>query len=610
MEETAPKFYKSSGKVSFLILTPLLGVSIFVSFFMSLVLLICDTFNFYYFIFIPFLVALPVFGMLFVTLHFGTCRNRIFGVICGLLCMSVFYFGFWTFGYLANVVQEGPEAVKYMEEKAGTGGVIGYIIYRCKTNVVSDDTYNNDKPQEPDGADIFGSIMFYSLEFLLLFGAAIAMGLTLPSRVFYESAKKWASSKEIRFAPHELARTLEAIRNNNWSEFMTIPKMPKIGNNQMASFLSLKIEYLKNSKTEPIYVTLAGGNMSKDPVAKAEGAKGLSTAFIKKQQIAKEYLPALSQAFPEIGLNIAAPPPSPPTAENTASATPAQETIQSNTTMAQNSVTPAAPAVSQPKYSSGFKGLLEQLGVSQPEFTGPDFREQAALASQQVLRSSGDIVSPTDINRSLCIPVDENEKIPTNEVSGINYWGFLLFFLGFLGGAVLLAIGEDKPDPIKTPLTISGGVILISGITGFFLSLVWRKLRAPSRLLNRTNSLFDRYTNQKKEVLRIEDPQTYNVHKRTPEDVVYCLFDQQNSRLLMEGCNYRYIVKGEDVTKLEPMESGQVVSIHLSYKIKETELPLVIYKASAGGTVLNPLFTMNAAKSFTKKIKKALNLEN
>lgn len=603
MEEKSPVFYKPTGKVSFLKFLPLVVLSCFTAIFMAVVLLICDSFNFYYFIFVPLIVAAPVYGMLFLSIHFGACRNRIIAILCAIICILVYYTGYWTFSYGINIVAEGPEAVKYMEKVAGAKGVIGYFIYRCKTNIVTDDTFKKDKKQ-PEFSDSVESYIFYSAELLLLLGLAITMGITLPARIYFEKEKNWASATEIRLIPQELGKALEAIRNNNWRTFSTIPKLPKIGNNNaFNAFLSLKFEYLKNSPDTPVYVTLTGANMGKNPVAKAEGAKGLTKAFIRQLMIEEQFYPELALVFPELELGIE------PAAASASASITGQPLTQMSAAETENASATAPISPSRPKYSAGFAGLMEKIGIKQPEFIGPDFRNNAVESSKLIIRKAGNMAAPTDMHASLCIPVPEDEKIDPGEVSGINFLALFLFLVCFLGGMVLLIFSEDKTGSTKPEILIPGLIVLVASFALLFYGLGWRQFRAKHKLLNRANSLFDSFANQKKELLRIESPQSYHIHKRIPEDVVCCLYDQQNSRLLLEGCNYRYIIKGEDLTRIEPLESGQVVSIHLAYKIQDQELGLIIYKQSTGGTILNPLLTMNAAKSFVKKIRQTLNIK-
>jgi uncharacterized membrane protein len=82
--------YKSSGKISLVRFLPLLMFSILVSIIMAIVLLFLEA-DFLYICFTPFLVSLPVFGVLFLLIHFGRCRNSIVGALAGLILTIQLY---------------------------------------------------------------------------------------------------------------------------------------------------------------------------------------------------------------------------------------------------------------------------------------------------------------------------------------------------------------------------------------------------------------------------------------------------------------------------------------------------------------------------------------
>jgi hypothetical protein len=600
---TRVKYYRPSGKVSLHRFIPLFLAGSVVAVGMAFVLLLAEA-DCYYFIFTPLVLSIPVFAFVYLLIRKGRCRLRWLAIMAGLFLVLLFYIGYWQLSYMAYifvVFEEEPENAPLL---FNFKNLWIYFQLKCETSIIS--TTPGIEPTEPDASDSIASYIFYSVEFLMFLFGGIFGSNYFGQRVFYEKKKKWASSKEVRFRPSDLGEVVKIFANQKWQQLAGLPKMAKTKGSEITSYVTFQIEYLKDDLEEPLYLSLKSMGLKKTDLLrslKKFKASSFGRYIFQQIEFPSSCLATIGQGLPELGL-----------AEIDASVLGDKDIVEGIEIDIEEAAGAAEATSSERKvvYSSGFKGWLEKKGIGAPRIEGPDFREKAAEVSETILKQS-QVNEITITETSLCINVADEERCTPKEL--IKYENFIaVMFLAFLflGFAILLTsaiIAEKVPEgserPYEVAMSIGLGIALLC-IPFILCSPLLLKRHMKKKLLNRTGALFNIATSKKMKVFRLEDSQTYHINKKSPDDICLCLFDQQQRRVLIEGCGHRYVVRGEDVVRLDPLESGAKAAIELVYKIGGEQLAIVLYREHAAKLVLNPLLTMYSAKRLLRKFKDTL----
>jgi hypothetical protein len=429
--------------------------------------------------------------------------------------------------------------------------------------------------------------LFYGLELLLIPGAGFLAGRNHGGRVFYENLGRWSSALELRFAGSEFATVRDTVLSSDWTPLSKLARLPKLGGGGAgSSFVMLKLEYLPGEYDQPVYLTISGTNLGKNPAAKAAGAKGLagiSKTFIRQHEVSA----SIAQALPELAAAIGKP----------ASA--------------------IAPSAASPeRRPSVLRGALEKAGIV-GKAGGPDFRENAAKASQAVVASSPRVFSPADLNRSLCLPSDSS---PARKLKSAALFDLKLIIPAaalMITGGILAAANEAPKDSEQSVHAKGNPVALAAGATMFVLGGIGfagvliggstlRKRVLMRQLCRRPGALFGAETGGKTMLLRMEDAHKFHLMKSTPQDIGICLFDASRRRLLIEGICYRYVVCGGDVTKLALLDSGTATTLQLNYHIGTEELALALSTTGLGRQAFlhSPLFMWLAPRTGKKLLER------
>ena len=583
--------YQPSGRVSLGRFVPLILLGVVVALVMAFVLCLLEA-NWYFFIFTPFIVGLPVFGALLVVIRVGRCRNRVVGAIVGLLLLGLYYGGYWTMSYMLNVVWQGPEVVEYVREEGGAPGLPGYFRFRCRKALIKS-THDMGAPhRRSNDADAFGAYMLYGLEWVLILGAGFVAGRNNGGRVFYENLLRWSSAAELRFAGSEFRTVYGAAQSQDWTPLSRLARLPKLGGGAGSSFVAMKVEYAPGATGEPVYVTISGMNLGKNPAARAVGMKGwggISKVFVRQQSASN--LSALAQTLPEFAAVVAAP------------------------TQATSARIAAGPTLHTER-PSVLRSALEKAGMIGKKATGPDFRESAVKISTALLSGSARVLNPADLNRSLCLRADSNPAAKLRSAARIELKLIVAAAVLMVGGAMIAAVSEAprneaqrmsaKANPV---MVVVGGTMFGIGLTGFVVALVagtaLRKQTLMRTLCRRTGAVFGPEAQGATMVARIENAQTFHLMKSAPEDIGVCLFDQPRRRLLIEGISHRYVICGSDVTKLALLNSAQTTTLHLNYRVGDGELTLALSSGGLGRHVAlhSPLFMWLASRSSKKLVR-------
>jgi hypothetical protein len=604
----ARKSYLPSGKVNFLSFIPLFIAAVLVACLMSIILCLIQDFA-YYFIITPLLISLPILGLSYLMVRFGRCRLPVLAAAAGIVLMLLYYLGFWTLSYAAFVGYYGQNGREILKAQTGSSGLWGYFLLRCKTGVITSSPGNSEPRHNPTMADKYFHYGFYGTEFVILLFAGIAVPLNASRRVFYEGSKKWASAAQIHCRPGDFDLLMQIIDNNDLQKLSELSKLPKLSTGRSSMTLIFKVEFLKNSGDAPAYVTVKGTNLGKIASAKTAGAKGIfsiSKTFVKQIEVPPADLAAIARALPELNIT------------NDKNVISELARITSHIPQIQPIQLVSVPAPLKPtvQYDAGFKGWLQRTGLSSPRIVGPDFRLKAAQESRAI-RAKHSMANLTDINSSFCLPVDDQYRCDPAGIAGLHkrllFLSFIPAILGFLILFITAAVeppGQKGTTPTeKILLFLAFGLMIGTLIILLFLSTIHKKI-LKHRLLTRPGSLFDPYAGGPFMFFHLEDSNTYHVRKSVPEDFCLCSVDTLRRRLFVEGCSYRYIVRSEDILRLEPIESGKKISIGLTWRIGIEQLAVVLSCESMYAHMVNPLLTRNNAGRMTNKIRTGLGLQS
>jgi hypothetical protein len=545
--------YIPSGRVNWFALVPLLLAGIVVALVMAFLLLLAED-NLYYYFVTPLVLGLPVFGMTWVIIRVGKCRNRSLAGLVGLVLAFVYYAGYWELSYLANVVLRGPRAVAAVRQMSGVPGLPGYFLYRCRNSQPVDAVRGAQNPRPPNTGDLIFNLVFFGLETVMVTCIAIGIGRSAASRVFSERLRKWSAKLECRLPVSTAAHVVSAVNRHDWAALGALPRMSSAGNANTNS-LQFRVEYFPGVVEEPAYISVLGRG-----------------ALTRQQQILQREIEAddllrLAREFPDLKIAQA----------------------------------PRGEAVSAPRTPSALQASLDQIGLGDARAdtlvgsqshrkptdstAAGDFRDSAVAASEAILAAQPGANLRT-IASSLCLVASEDGRRELKAVGSRRMIIQVCLFVGWVGCLLLGLLGTTMKDA-QGKETPQGRALMLAGIIGFFALAVpslismsaGDRLAKPflaGRLRARPGSLVELGADLKSTVLRVEDARTYHKQKLSGEDMGIALFDRANRRILLEGLSHRYVICGEDVACFWPVQAGEVISVRIDYRVGDVTLPLVL----------------------------------
>ncbi|MBN2210330.1 MAG: hypothetical protein JW709_02935 [Sedimentisphaerales bacterium] len=613
------KRFRPSGKINPFRYIPALAVGIVMAGLMAFVLLLAED-RFYYVFITPFCLGLLVLLNNYIVIRLGHCRMPVLAVIVGMVLIAIYYIGYWQLSFRAYKSYASQAGGQHAAEAENVNNVWEYFNYRCSVVTFSDSSTPLPKDDEPDAADRVFAYVFYGSEFLVLLGLGIVSSWNLSRRVFYEGPRRWSSKKDLYFSPGELSTLLNILLQDDWGRLASLARLPKLKQGEMTSKITWQLEYLKNHIDAPAYLTLKGSNIGKN--SKLERMGITKAGFFGKTILRQVEIPASSfgkiiQSLPELKISASAPSTisEPASCLSSAVINITDGGLNGAVTEIElpSDATPVSTKSPQVVYSPGLKGRLEKFGLLPPRIEGPDFRQAAVQASVQHLNQTRP--ETLDAAGSLCLAIPEDYRLDAKKCAHFEFVLIGIFMLVLVALVPIFFIGASLLDS-KVPINkMLGTVVMCIAMFLFVLNIVFlccaskiKERHFCKRFLSRPGALFHREAGKKIMMFFLEDLTTYHINKKSPDDVCLCLLDNANQRLLIEGCNHRYIINGRDVTRLSGLESGSKVSFELIYHIAQISLALVFYRESSGRYVLNPLLTMRNGKRLVRKLQNTLGL--
>ncbi|MDG3002705.1 hypothetical protein [Paludisphaera mucosa] len=559
--QEAPATYVPSGRIDLLRLVPLLLVGAVVALVMAFLLLRAES-RFYFYLITPLILGAPVFGMVWLVVRGGRCRNRGFAGFVGLLLAFAYYAGYWEISYLVNVVARGPAMVAITEAMGGLPGLPGYVVFRCRTSRPVDvrDRGKNQAARPPGWFDVGFNGLFFGAETLLVVGIAVAVGRSAASRAFSERLRRWADSTDFSLPIATTEQVLAAVDRGDWAAIGALPWTTSKADVNMPTVL-LRIEHFASDPDEPAFVSVLLGR------------GGGKANLILQREIPFDQMDAVAREFPELKRPASGPTPVP-----AAKGSALQESLE------------RIGLASEPR------ALLEAPPPAPP--TG-DFRDPAVAASRA---SCGNrpAANLDEARTSLCLPASDDGpgelRSAARRIALVQYGLMAGFFASFGVGVAALMIGEASPLG-RTLLVIFGVGFCVFGLPGLYFWTggvrPWRRM-VERRLRNRPGSLLDLRPDLPRRILSLQDGKS-SKSKLVGDDLGVAFFDRENRRVVFEGLSHRYVILGEDVADFWPLKAGEAVSARVDYRVGDAVLPLVFATS-------NPLFHLPILAHFSGRL--------
>jgi len=101
-------------------------------------------------------------------------------------------------------------------------------------------------------------------------------------------------------------------------------------------------------------------------------------------------------------------------------------------------------------------------------------------------------------------------------------------------------------------------------------------------LTSRPDGLLRAFDSLPRRSIGLEETRTYKKTKFVTEDAGVCLLDAEQRRLLIEGCQYRYVIHAKDVALVEPVSGYAFSGARLLCRFGEQNLDFVLTTAGQG----------------------------
>lgn len=560
--------YRPSGRLDVGRTTILLALALGVALGMARLLLALER-EHYYFLVVPWLVGAPALGAAAATVRFGNCRNPRAGAAIGLMVLGCYYFGYWEMSRQRFRDRWGAPADLAIELVGGTGGLPGYFLYRCRTNVVGATNPGSPEKKAHEFGDELQSYAFFGGEAILLLvtGYMVCGRLSGGGLVFYERRGVWGRRFRMRWPAERGGEVVAALDRLDWEALSKLPRLPVRMIDPQKPAVDLRIHYLADEPAEPVFLHLTSAFMLSAPWIPLGAKKEPGQKFVIGRNLRFEpgEVEAIARAFPDFKEALRPP-------------------IESG---------------------GGLAALAGRLGLRPPRPAGPDFRERAVEASRAALARAGAFSRIDEAPTSFCIPAEGDLATEAEVRSSASLDSKLLLVLllaGLLGGLAIAALGQTMELPAlsdrrKNAVSILGLVLAFGSLLAMPLIPLYCRRRLGRRLLDRPGSLARPGDRRSRMVVGVEDAADFHRRSSHPSDFGLLILDPHGRRVLLEGATHRYLVRGEDLLAMHPHGDEETGGVHLEYRIGDERLSLVVTQRGA---------TPSSPEKFEARIAEAL----
>jgi hypothetical protein len=146
-------------------------------------------------------------------------------------------------------------------------------------------------------------------------------------------------------------------------------------------------------------------------------------------------------------------------------------------------------------------------------------------------------------------------------------------------------LGTVATFPLSWMGKISRGTAMLATLLILAVLLVIRMLQArilSAYLASRADGLLRAFESLPRRPIGLEETRTHKKTKLVTEDAGVCLLDAERRRLLIEGCQYRYVIHAKDVALVEPVSGYALSGARVVCRFGEQSLDFVLTMAGQG----------------------------
>jgi hypothetical protein len=139
--------------------------------------------------------------------------------------------------------------------------------------------------------------------------------------------------------------------------------------------------------------------------------------------------------------------------------------------------------------------------------------------------------------------------------------------------------------PLSWMGVISRGSAMLISLVMLAVLLLLRTPQARilrAYLTSRPDGLLRAFDSLPRRSIGLEETRTYKKTKFVTEDAGVCLLDAERRRLLIEGCQYRYVIHAKDVALVEPVSGYALSGARVVCRFAGQELDMVLTAAGQG----------------------------
>ena len=227
----------------------------------------------------------------------------------------------------------------------------------------------------------------------------------------------------------------------------------------------------------------------------------------------------------------------------------------------------------------------------------PDFRAAAAEATVARLgNTSGAALAGW--GESCCAPAGGRR---------FQFWQAILFTgvsFGLLACSVVITVVSLKGLLGREALMLLLFILLVASLL----------VRMPQAALLkayvsfRPEGFLRAFPNLPRKAIGLEEGRTYKKSKFVIEDSGVCLLDAERQRLLLEGCQYRYVICAKDVASVEPVAAYALSGARLNCRVAGHQLDFVLTTAGQGpiASLIHAFVPSEGAKGLASELNRTL----
>lgn len=199
-----------------------------------------------------------------------------------------------------------------------------------------------------------------------------------------------------------------------------------------------------------------------------------------------------------------------------------------------------------------------------------DFREPAVQESLRIVKANRGLIPP---DCSLCVPVDFDRAAWRRGAFWVLF-RFVAGTAGLAGGIATAALARAAWHPAE--LTVVGIAAAVVGLSLLLSQSFFQARFMRAQIGDRYENLAAMAHEGKMLNVSIEDAATFHRLKIMPDDCGPLALEPPGGRLVIEGVQCRYFIRGEDIVNVQEILGGHVVAPAITYLVGNARLSLSV----------------------------------